>query len=356
MKKIIACLSFVAIAFMLHSCTKTESDFSTPVVVTPPGPTPELISLTADMFDVIEGASISFTVISSINNTVVTGQSRLFVNGNLITGNTYVFSQAGNFTVSASKGNLNSNVISIKVSANAPPTVTNFVDRVLVEEYSGTWCGNCPAILYGVDLVHQQTDKAIVVSTHLFNGDPFITSQGNSLAASLGISGVPSGRINRTTSWNGPQYQNANQVINEIQPKESLGLGIRSVVNGGNVDATITISYGQAITGEAKLSVYLVEDKLFYTQRNYSSTLYSGQPNIPNFEYNGVLRSVVSNLSGDVIDNNGVAVKKIYSITLPGNIANIANVKLVAFVTNNTGKVINVQEAKVGTVKELEKL
>jgi hypothetical protein len=102
--------------------------------------------------------------------------------------------------------------------------------------------------------------------------------------------------------------------------------------------------------------VYLVEDKLFYTQRNYSSTLYSGQPNIPNFQYNGVLRSVVSNLTGDVIDNNGIAVKKTYSITLPANILNIANVKLVAFVTNNTGKVINVQEAKVGTVKELEKL
>ena len=352
MKKIIACLSFVAIAFMFNSCTKTESDFSAPVTVTP---TPESISIKSDVAEVIEGTSITFTVTSSVNNTIVTGQSKLYVNGNLITGNSYVFSQAGTFAVFASKGTLNSNVISIKVNANVP-TVTNFVDRVLVEEYSGTWCGNCPAILYGVDLVHQQTDKAIVVGIHLFNGDPFITSQGNSLASSLGISGVPAGRINRTTSWNGPQYQNVNQVTNEIQPKESLGLGISSVVNGSNVDATITISYGQAITGEAKLTVYLVEDKLFYTQRNYSSTLYSGQANIPNFQYNGVLRSVVSNLSGDVIDNNGLAVKKTYSITLPGNIVNIANVKLVAFVNNNIGKVINAQEAKLGTVKGLEKL
>lgn len=350
MKKFIAGLSFVAIAFMFQSCTKTESDFSMPATVTQ-----ESISIKSDVAEVIVGTSITFTVISSINNTIVTGQSKLYVNGDLITGNSYVFSQAGTFAVYALKGTLTSNVISVKVNANVP-TVTNFVDRVLVEEYSGTWCGNCPAILYGVDLVHQQTDKAIVVSTHLFNGDPFITSQGNSLAASLGISGVPSGRINRTTAWNGLQYQNVNQVINEIQVKESLGLGIRSIVNGNNIDATITISYGQAITGEAKLTLYLVEDKLFYTQRNYSSTLYSGQANIPNFQYDGVLRSIVSNLTGDVIDNNGIAVKKTYSFTLPANIANIANVKLVAFVTNNTGKVINAQEAKAGTVKELEKL
>ena len=350
MKNYFAYLSFIAIDFVLNSCTKTESDFSVPAVVVP-----ETVSIKSDVTDIIEGASVTFTVTSSVNNTIVTGQSKLYVNGILITGNTYAFSQAGTFAVYASKGTLNSNVISINVTANVP-TVTNFVDRVLVEEYSGTWCGNCPAILYGVDLLHQQTDKVIVVSTHLFNGDPFITSQGNSLAASLGISGVPSGRINRTTVWNGLQYQNVSEVTNQIKAKETAGLAISSVVTGNNVGATITVSYGQSLSGEAKLTVYVVEDKLYYTQRNYSSTLYSGQANILNFEYNGVLRAVVSNLGGDVIDNNGVAVRKDYSFALPANILNIANVKLVAFVTSSTGIVINAQEAKVGTVKALEKL
>ena len=350
MKKIIAFLSFVAIAFMFHSCTKTESDFSTPATVTP-----ESISIKSDVAEVIEGTSITFTVTSSVNNTIVTGQSKLYVNGNLITGNTYVFSQAGTFAVYALKGTLTSNVISVKVNANVP-TVTNFVDRVLVEEYSGTWCGNCPAILYGVDLLHQQTDKAIVVGVHLFGADPFITAQGNSLAASLGIGGVPSGRINRTTTWNGLQYQNVNDVTSQIKLKETAGLAISSTVAGGNLNATITISYGQPLSGNAKLTVYLVEDKLYYTQRNYSSTLYAGQPSIPNFEYNGVLRAVVSNLSGDAVANSGIAVKQMYSVSLPSNISNINNVKLVAFITNDAGIVINAQEAKVGTTKDLEKL
>jgi hypothetical protein len=349
MRKLLAYLTFLATAFLLHSCTKTESDFTQTQTA------PETITITSDATDVITGGAVTFTVNSSLNNAVVTGASKLYVNGLLISGNNYTFTQTGTFAVYASKGSINSNVISIKVTANTP-TNASFVSRVLVEEYSGTWCGNCPAILYGVDLLHKQTDKAIVIGFHLFNGDPFITSQGNSLASSLGITGVPTGKINRTTNWNGPQYENVPQVTNQIMPKANLGLAINSVVSGSVLNATITVSYGQPLAGNAKLTVYLVEDKLFFTQSNYSSNLYSGQSSIPNFEYNGVIRSIVSNLSGDAVANNGTAVTKTYSTALPSNISNTANVRLVAFVTNDAGTVINVQDAKLGTTKNLEKL
>lgn len=345
MKKLLVYLSFL-VAFLLHSCTKTESDFTQ---------VPESISITSDASDVIVGGSVTFAVKSSINNVLAPGESKLYVNGTLTSGSTYTFSQPGTFAVYATKGSLTSNVLSIKVAANTLVTAS-FVSRVLVEEYSGTWCGNCPAILYGVDLLHKQTDKAVVVSAHLFNGDPFITTQGNNLADKLGVTGVPSGKINRTSNWDGPQYENLPQVISKIMPAASVGLAISSTITGSNLNATITISYGQALTGNAKLTVYLVEDKLVYTQRNYSSTLYAGQADIPNFVYNGVIRSILSDLSGDAVAGNGMAVTKTYSTSLPANISNIANTRLVAFVTNDVGTVINVQEAKLGTVKNLEML
>ncbi|MEJ7691559.1 Omp28-related outer membrane protein [Daejeonella sp.] len=345
MKKLLAYISLFGIAFLLHSCTKAESVFTETL--------PETISVTSDATNVIAGTSITFTVKSSIKNEIVTGASKLNINGTVITGNTYTFPQAGTFAVFASKGSLNSNVISINVTANTS-LAASFVSRVLVEDFSGTWCGNCPAILYGVDLLHKQTDKAIVVSGHLFNGDPFITSQGNSLAALLGITSVPSGKINRTTSWIGPQYENVPQVINQIKPTAPLGLAINSAVSGSTLNATVTVSYGQPLSGNAKLTVYIVEDKLLHTQANYSATLYSGQASIPNFEYNGVIRSIASNLSGDAIASNGTAVTKTYSMALPSNISNPANVRLVAFITNEAGTVINVQHAKLGTTKNLE--
>jgi len=330
----------------LNSCTKTESDFSTAV--------PESFTINASTLNAAVGSSVSFIVTSSNNNADVTSRSKLYVNGSLISGTSYTFSAAGTYAVYVEKGTKSSNIITINVTQGSRGTA--FVNKVLVEEYSGTWCGNCPRILYGVDLLHQQTDKAIVVSTHLFNGDPYITSQGNTLAANQGVVGVPTGKINRSINWTGPQYQIVNQVVNQIQASSIAGLAITSTVAGNNLTASIKVGYTQAMSGSAKLTVYLVEDKLFSTQSNYSANLYGGLSSIPNFEYNGVMRAVVSSLTGDDIANAGASNEKTYSLSLPGNIANIANAKLVAFVTNAAGTVVNVQAAKVGATKDFERL
>ncbi len=335
---------FITGLFLLQSCTKTESDFTEAQ--------PETITINASTLNITTGAAVSFLVSSSVNNNNVTADSKIYVNGNLITGNSFTFTVAGNFAVYATKGTLTSAVITINVTVVT--SNTGYKHRVLVEEYSGTWCGNCPRILYGVDLLEQQTDKAIVVSTHLFNGDPFISSDGNNLAAQQGVSGVPTGYINRTISWTGPQYENVPQVINTIQASAPAGIAINSSISSNNLSVTIKAGYIQPLTGGAKLTVYLVEDKLYYTQRNYSTNLYGGLANIPNFEYNGILRKVVSSLSGDAIGASGNANEKTYSLAVPGNVSNISNAKIVAFITNSAGTVVNVQEVKVGEDKMFE--
>lgn len=346
MKHLLNIPIFIAGLFLLQSCTKTESDFTEA--------RPETITVNASTLNVTTGSAVSFSVLSSINNNNVTPESKIYVNGSLITGSSFTFTNAGNFAVYATKGTLSSNVITVNVTAIT--STTGYKHHVLVEEYSGTWCGNCPRILYGVDLLQQQTDKAIVVSTHLFNGDPFITTEGNNLAAQQGVGGVPTGYINRTISWTGPQYENVPQVINTIQASAPAGVAISSSVTSNNISITIKAGYAQPLAGGAKLTVYLVEDKLFYTQRNYSANLYGGQPNIPNFEYNGVIRKVVSSLSGDAIGASGNANEKAYSLTVPANVANIGNTRIVAFITNSSGTVVNVQDVKVGAEKMFETL
>ncbi len=329
---------------LFQSCTKTESDF-TPIEK-------ETILVSSSTLNATEGASVSFLVNSSVNNNDVTAQSKLYVNGSLISGNSYTFINVGTFAVYATKGTLNSNVITITVTPI--PAAASYKHKVLVEEYSGTWCGNCPRILYGVDLLEKQTDKAIVVSTHLFGSDPFITTDGNNLAAQQGVSGVPDGYINRTIDWTGPQYENVAQVINTIEASSTVGIAISSVISNNNISVTVKAGYAQPLTGGAKLTVYLVEDKLFFTQRNYSSNLYGGLASISNFEYNGVMRKVISSLSGDNIPASGSNNEKTYSLAVPANISNIINTRIVAFITNSAGEVINVQEAKVGESKAFE--
>lgn len=337
---------FIAGLLLLQSCTKTESDFSET--------RRETITISASTLDAITGSKVLFTLLSSVNNNNVTPDSKIYVNGSLITGNSFTFVNPGNFAVYAIMGALVSNVITVTVTTI---TVNNgYKHRVLVEEYSGTWCGNCPRILYGVELLKQQTDKAIVVSTHLFNGDPFITTKGNNLAAQQSVSSVPTGHINRTTTWTGPQYENVSQVVDKIQASAPAGIAIRSSVNGNNLSVTVGSAFSQPLTDGVKLTVYLVEDKLFFTQRNYSSNLYAGRGSIPNFEYNGVIRDVISSISGDAIGSSVNLNEKTYSSTLPANVLNISNTKIVAFITNSAGTVVNAQEVKVGEEKMLERL
>lgn len=345
MKRSAVLLSLISALFILQSCTKTESDFS---VVTA-----QAITIRASSLTVTPGAVVDFTVFSSVNNENITTSSVIYVNGTALAGRSYNFAQIGTYAVYATKGSITSNVVTINVST----TLTGYyIHNALVEEYSGTWCGNCPRLLYGVDLLHQQTQKAFVVGIHLFGNDPFITSQGNNLAAMRGVGSVPTGSINRTVSWTGPQYQNVPQVINEIKPSSNTGLAISSAVASNNLSISVQIAYKDAVAGSTKLTVYLVEDKLKHTQQNYSSNIFGGLSSIPNFNYDGVLRAVISPLDGDAIPNSGNANKKTYSITLPTNISNIANAMLVAFVTDESGTVLNVQQAKVGDVKDFEKL
>jgi hypothetical protein len=344
MKKIITLAILFGSAYFFNSCTKTESEFN--------DAPQETITVKASAISIITGNAVTFLVASSVNNNNVTANSKIYVNGTLITGSSYTFSSEGNFAVYATYGQLTSSVITVNV---APlPSSTMYKHNVLVEEYSGTWCGNCPRILYGVDLLEQQTNKAVVVSTHLFGSDPFISTDGNNLAAQQGVGGVPSGFINRTVSWTGPQYQNVNQVINIIQASSSVGLAINSTISGNNLSVNIKVNYSQPLSGAAKLTVYLVEDKLYHTQSNYSANLYGGLSSIPNFEYNGVIRKIISPISGDNIAASGNNNSKDYSFTLPSNVSNISNARIVAFVTNDSGGAVNVLQAKVGEAKVFE--
>ncbi len=339
-------MSLLLLVF-IAGCTQTESEFDeTPAVTS--------VTIATSQSNLQTGGNATFTVLSDLG-TNLTSASVFFVNDVEIAGNSYTFPIAGTYSVKAVYQSLTTNIIQVTVQDEAV-IATEFVSRVLVEEYSGTWCGNCPRILYGTELLKQQTDKEVSVQIHLFNNDPFITAQGNALATAQNVSNVPTGRINRTINWSGPQYQNVGQVLNEIKPSSPVGLAINATLSSGNVNINLLLGYTDTAV-QTKLVVYLVEDNLFHTQANYSSNLYNGLSSIPNFEYDGVLRAVVTPNSGEAITVTGNQVAKNYTIGLPSNIANTANAKIVAFLLDaSSNKVLNVREANIGQVQVLETL
>lgn len=347
MKKNLKLIPCLLLLLAMIGCTETESVFEEVPKLTS-------VNLTASSTKILVGGQVTFSSTSNLSSNV-TQQSIFYVNDVAITSSTYTFTGAGIYSIKAVHQNLTSNIIQITVEA--PVVVVNkFANRVLVEEYSGTWCGNCPRILYGTELLKKQTTNAVSVQIHLYNGDPFITASGNALASELGIGVVPTGNINRTIGWNGPQYQNVSQVINEIKTSSQVGLAINSTLNTSNLNINVVLGYANTAL-QTNLIVYIVEDNLFHTQANYSSNLYGGLSSIPNFEYDGVLRAVITPATGETISATGTQVNKNFTVSLPSNVKNSSNAKIVAFLIDATTKtVLNVRQAAIGETQVLETL
>ena len=228
-------------------------------------------------------------------------------------------------------------------SAYEPPYSGYFKKRVLIEDYTGTWCGNCTRVSHAIEEVKLQTDKAVTVAIHNGN-DPYhfdgIAPLKNLILPNSQLA-LPVSRLNRMTVWTFPEVTNIQQAIDLTGNNTTLGLALNSTVTNGTINLDVNMKFIQNYT-DLKLVVYLLEDKLIYNQRNYTN-YYNGENPIVNFEHNHVLRSSLTNILGDVVTgtSEGSTVTKSFSLPIPANIANSANISFAAFLVGSDNKVLN---------------
>ncbi len=360
MKSVLIFLFFLLGVLVLFSCSKN------PII--PPGnnekntTNKDTLFITANNLTVPTGTTVIFKV-SSKFKTNLTSLSKFYVDGNPITDSSNTFNTSGTFSVFAKYDTLTSKSITINVTPVA--TIAGYMNHVLLQDFTGTWCGYCPRVANALDLVNQKTAQVIEMQIHgdasITVLDPYTCNDGNNLLGYYNVSSFPTAFINGSTLWKVPQNQNINQVLNLIQPSSSAGLAINSTLNVNNLSVTIKVDYAQAQSGDVYLFVDLVEDNLVNSQENYYTTssglLYGGKNPIPNFIYNGVLRAAINSTQGDNIGSSGSSNIKTYSITIPTNVSNTNNLKIIAYIANSSrsvGTVINSQEAKVGENKDFE--
>ncbi len=293
---------------------------------------------------------ITFIAKDNFNN-VVTSDAVFYVNGEAISGSSFSTDLYGSYEVYAMYSNVNGDFQSETVSFD----VYRFTKKVLVEDYTGTWCGYCPRLAYNLDQAEQQNSSVVGVGIHDDN-DMFYENV-NQMESEYGITGFPSGRINRTIVWN----ESVSQILGYLDSNPGLGLGINSSVSGNTVSVDIKIDYDIESSGN-KLVVYLMEDGLIYPQVNY----YNNDPNSPwyqtgdpisDFEHNNVLRKSFTNIFGDAIPDGvvGEEFTTNYSISVPSSVQNTSNLEIVAFVLkNSTGSVINVQHSPIGIAQDYD--
>lgn len=311
----------------------------------------ESITITPNAVSAQVGTPITFVVKTNTNEDV-TSSATISAGNTVLTNATLNSNSAAQFVVTA---NYSGKSATVTVNFTEGPSI-NFTKRVLIEDYTGTWCGYCPRVAQGIDLVMDQTEFAVPVAIHR-GQDPYNFAAGSTLENLIGLQGYPDARLNRLTSWNYPEPNNVSQVLALTEgalPK--VGLAMNATITGNNLDLTVKAKFGTSVEG-AKLVVYVLENGLIYNQTNYT-TYYGGGSTIVGFTHNHVLRATLTNILGDDVPA-GESIydgtfTKTFSVPVPSNITNKTNVEFVAFIVGKDKKAINVRKAVSGDNQSFE--
>lgn len=316
------------------------------------------ITVEAVESEIIAGGSFSFTVTGD-NNKDITSDAIFKVDGNSITGNSFVSGyEPKTYTIQAIYNDVESEIIEVITVSPG-----DFVKNVLIEDYTGTWCGWCPRVAYAIHQAKESEiygDKVIAVAIHMTEGvedDIFSFDKTTEIREAFTIagSGLPQGKINRITTWTAPEPDNLNEIY-EKTGFSKIGLAINSITDAGTISGTININYLEDYTASNNnIVIYLIENGLIHDQYNYTVDLWSSGNDDPlvNFEHNDVLRAVYTNIYGVAIPSEEQTEANIYSYefsgAIPSSVENNENLLLVAFVVNaDTNEVLNVRESHLG--------
>ena len=188
-------------------------------------------------------------------------------------------------------------------------TPTSFTKKVLLEEFTGSWCGYCPS---GAEILQNLMNSYSVIGVALHSSDDMSIAHTSVLESFYPSSGYPSGMVDRI-NFDGIVGLNRGywSYITEQQLQKSAicGLAINSEISGDSVNIQIRSAFDTTMAMENyNLNVYIIEDDVLgegygYDQRNYynddaeSSFYQLGDP-IINYKHNQTLRKVLTNTYG----------------------------------------------------------
>jgi hypothetical protein len=225
--------------------------------------------------------------------------------------------------------------------------------KVLVEDYTGHKCGNCPAAaneLKKLDSIYHGKIVPLAVHAGFFANinatytTDFRTPEGTTFDTDFGVSvaGNPNGLINRS-GYGTPDFIRAwttwETALNPIVSQEAdFKIEIANTYASGTkqVTSAITVKALKALTGNYKLSVLIAEDSIISKQLDYS--LPSGQQLVTDYNFMHVLRGSLNSAYGEQAWNGSVAsganIVKTYSNFQLANNYIAKNCHIIAFIYN----------------------
>lgn len=200
------------------------------------------------------------------------------------------------------------------------------VQRVLLEEFTGHQCPNCPeGSRVARELKDVYGDRLVIMSIHAgwfartsegtFAYD-FQTEEGNALYDAFGVSQNPIGMINRkaidgnrllgTAAW-------GEAIHHAMGQQAAFYIGTESIYHAGQhkLDVNIQVDVLLDKDGPFYVSVFLLEDGITKPQRTNNPDYPSGV--IEEYEHNHVLRTSLNGTWGEPFGDGYVAAGQQYS-------------------------------------------
>lgn len=291
---------------------------------------------------------ISFEMID-IDGNNITSSTSFIVNNQLINGNTISYDNIGTHEVYADYS-----IDSQNYSTDSKGfSIVEPINKVIVEDYTGTWCGYCPPVANAIYELKEVYDNIISVGIH--NNDELTIDQESDLRSELGISGFPSARLNRTISWLDPyQFSEVNSLLSE---ENNVAISINSTLENVELGVGLRIVSNVELVNH-KLVIYLVESNLIYDQANYfnyveDSYFYNlGNP-IENYSHQDVLRKSITNISGNILEviQPLTDYKFNFNVELNPDFV-VENLAIVAIVVDSNNNAINSQYGEVNSFQD----
>ncbi len=250
-------------------------------------------------------------------------------------------------------------------------SLTTDAHNVLVEEFTGQTCSNCPSAhttLEGISAANK--GRINIIGLYLFGipqanppagytydlRDSDATQIGNKVYG--GVAALPSGGVDRMQTSTGAIITDrstwADNISTQLTKTDSVNLTLQSSYNATTMMAKIsaTVTYTNPMSAKQNLTVVIVEDSMVDLQE-FPPGAYPGGFD-PNYIFTNVCRGIVSAVPfGDpVLDTvavkaKGRAVKRTFNYKLKTTIPAIkpAHCRVIAFINSTSGTDLHILQS-----------
>jgi thiol-disulfide isomerase/thioredoxin len=259
------------------------------------------------------------------------------------------------------------------IVSNNTPTNPNSkeVRKVLIEDYTGQKCGNCPpAAATAEQLAKQYQGKVIVIAVHA--GDfaktqgsifptSYTTQAGNDWDGTSGFAissgaGNPNGMVNRKDYQGNGLIQGPSKwsTTTSLALSDTYILSLSLTPNydlaSRILNTTVKAKFKSSYANNTKITLVITEDSIVGPQKDYS--LAPNPDIVPNYEFNHMLRGDINGSWGTALKNTPILANDSVIVSFNNFTINSAyndkHIYLVGFVSDAaTKEILQVEQVKI---------